>query len=115
MSATMLQPGTAIELTSAAGVGRGAENAIRLDSDTTVSGRHATLDTRPDGLWVEDAGFERDGDAGLHDAFISASLGCPVDIGANRLARSRYRAEPPTKKWTRKFYAQSASMHRGGG
>jgi pSer/pThr/pTyr-binding forkhead associated (FHA) protein len=37
-------------------VGRGAENAIRLDGDTTVSSRHATLDSRADGLWVEDAG-----------------------------------------------------------
>ena len=56
LSSPTLEPGTTIELTSTAGVGRGAENAIRLDSDTTVSGRHATLDTRPDGLWVEDAG-----------------------------------------------------------
>ncbi len=56
LASPTLQPGTAIELTSTAGVGRGAENAIRLDGDTTVSGRHATLDTRPDGLWVEDAG-----------------------------------------------------------
>ena len=45
-----------IELSDAAGVGRGAENAIRLDGDTTVSSRHATLDSRADGLWVEDAG-----------------------------------------------------------
>jgi pSer/pThr/pTyr-binding forkhead associated (FHA) protein len=37
-------------------VGRGAENAIRLDADTTVSSRHATIDSRTDGLWVEDAG-----------------------------------------------------------
>jgi pSer/pThr/pTyr-binding forkhead associated (FHA) protein len=56
LASPTLQPGTAIELTSAAGVGRGAENAIRLDGDTTVSGRHATLDSRSDGLWVEDAG-----------------------------------------------------------
>ena len=56
LASPTLQPGTAIELTSAAGVGRGAENAIRLDGDTTVSGRHAMLDSRSDGLWVEDAG-----------------------------------------------------------
>ena len=41
---------------SASQVGRGAENTIRLDGDTTVSSRHATLDSRADGLWVEDAG-----------------------------------------------------------
>ena len=29
---------------------------IRLDADTTVSSRHATLSRRADGLWVEDAG-----------------------------------------------------------
>ena len=56
LTSPALTPGTAIELSDAAGVGRGAENAIRLDGDTTVSGRHATLDSRADGLWVEDAG-----------------------------------------------------------
>ena len=48
-------------------------------------------------LRIENAGFQGDGDAGLHDAFISAALRCSVDIGANRLARNRYRAESPTK------------------
>jgi pSer/pThr/pTyr-binding forkhead associated (FHA) protein len=56
LASPTLQVGTAIDLTSTAVVGRGAENAIRLDGDTTVSGRHATLDSRADGLWVEDAG-----------------------------------------------------------
>jgi hypothetical protein len=56
LASPALEPGTAIELSQAAGVGRGAENAIRLDGDTTVSSRHATLDSRSDGLWVEDAG-----------------------------------------------------------
>jgi pSer/pThr/pTyr-binding forkhead associated (FHA) protein len=56
LASPTLQPGTAIELSSTAGVGRGPENAVRLDGDTTVSGRHATFDSRADGLWVEDAG-----------------------------------------------------------
>jgi pSer/pThr/pTyr-binding forkhead associated (FHA) protein len=56
LASPAIAPGTAIELAQAAGVGRGAENAIRLDGDTTVSSRHATLDSRADGLWVEDAG-----------------------------------------------------------
>lgn len=51
-----LEPGTAIDLAASARVGRGAENTIRLDADTTVSGRHATIDSRADGLWVEDTG-----------------------------------------------------------
>ena len=56
LASPTLQPGTAIEVTSTAGVGRGPENTIRLDGDSTVSGRHATLDARTDGLWIEDAG-----------------------------------------------------------
>jgi pSer/pThr/pTyr-binding forkhead associated (FHA) protein len=56
LASPALQTGTAIELTDSARVGRGAENMIRLDADTTVSSRHATLSRRPDGLWVEDAG-----------------------------------------------------------
>jgi pSer/pThr/pTyr-binding forkhead associated (FHA) protein len=56
LTSPALEPGTSIELTNSARVGRGAENAIRLDADTTVSSRHATIDTRADGLWVEDAG-----------------------------------------------------------
>ena len=56
LASPALAPGTAIELSQEAAVGRGAENAIRLDGDTTVSSRHATLDSRADGLWVEDAG-----------------------------------------------------------
>ena len=51
-----LEPGTAIELTNSALVGRAVESTIRLDADTTVSSRHATIDSRTDGLWVEDAG-----------------------------------------------------------
>jgi pSer/pThr/pTyr-binding forkhead associated (FHA) protein len=56
LASPALEPGTSIELTNSARVGRGAENAIRLDADTTVSSRHATIDSRTDGLWVEDAG-----------------------------------------------------------
>ena len=55
-SSPALRPGTEFRLTSATLVGRGAENAIRLDADTTVSNRHAVLDTRTDGIWVEDSG-----------------------------------------------------------
>ena len=46
LASPALQPGTAIELTNSARVGRGAENVIRLDADTTVSSRHATIDSR---------------------------------------------------------------------
>lgn len=56
LASPALQPGTTIELTDVARIGRGAENLIRLDDDTTVSNRHASLDSRLDGLWVEDSG-----------------------------------------------------------
>jgi hypothetical protein len=51
-----LQPGTTLELKEPTRLGRGGENAIRLDGDDFVSTRHALLEPRPDGLWVEDVG-----------------------------------------------------------
>lgn len=51
-----LEPGSSYELNGATRIGRGAENAIRLDEDSTVSSRHAVLDSRSDGVWVEDSG-----------------------------------------------------------
>ena len=51
-----LQPGTTVELTGPPRLGRGGENARRLDGDDFASTRHAMLEPRPDGLWVEDIG-----------------------------------------------------------
>ena len=51
-----LQPGTTVELKTPTRLGRGGENAIRLDGDDFASTRHALLEPRPDGLWVEDVG-----------------------------------------------------------
>jgi len=51
-----LELGASFELNGATRIGRGAENAIRLDEDSTVSSRHAVLDSRSDGVWVEDSG-----------------------------------------------------------
>jgi len=51
-----LRPGTTLELKAPTRLGRGGENAIRLDGDDFVSTRHALLEPRPDGLWVEDVG-----------------------------------------------------------
>ena len=56
LASPALSPGTTIELFDVARIGRGVENMIRLDADTTVSNRHASLDSRTDGLWVEDTG-----------------------------------------------------------
>jgi hypothetical protein len=56
LASPALQPGTAIQVAAPTRFGRGAENAVRLDGDDFVSSRHAVLEPRPDGLWVEDAG-----------------------------------------------------------
>jgi pSer/pThr/pTyr-binding forkhead associated (FHA) protein len=51
-----LQVGSTVEVAAPTRVGRGAENPVRLDGDDFVSSRHAVLEPRPDGLWVEDLG-----------------------------------------------------------
>jgi FHA domain len=37
-------------------LGRGAQNDLALDSDDFASARHARIDPRRDGVWVEDVG-----------------------------------------------------------
>ena len=50
-------PGSKIELTSASVVGREAdERRSPLDEDEFASARHARIDPRADGVWVEDLG-----------------------------------------------------------
>ena len=51
-----LAPGSTVEVRGPTRLGRGGENAIRLDGDDFASTRHAMLEPRPDGLWVEDVG-----------------------------------------------------------
>ena len=51
-----LKPGSTVEVRTPTRLGRGGENTIRLDGDEFVSTRHAMLEPRPDGLWVEDVG-----------------------------------------------------------
>ena len=51
-----LKPGSTLELSTPTRAGRGGENTIRLDGDDFASTRHAMLEPRPDGLWVEDIG-----------------------------------------------------------
>jgi pSer/pThr/pTyr-binding forkhead associated (FHA) protein len=51
-----LELGATVELTAPTRFGRGGENAVRLDGDDFASTRHAVLEPRPDGLWVEDIG-----------------------------------------------------------
>lgn len=51
-----LSPGSTVRIHEPTRLGRGGENTIRLDGDDFVSTRHAMLEPRPDGLWVEDIG-----------------------------------------------------------
>ena len=51
-----LEVGSTVEVAAPTRLGRGGENPVRLDGDDFVSSRHAVLEPRPDGIWVEDLG-----------------------------------------------------------
>jgi pSer/pThr/pTyr-binding forkhead associated (FHA) protein len=55
LSSPALDPGTERELdSSAVTVGRSAENDLVLNSDEFASTKHARIEPRRDGVWVED-------------------------------------------------------------
>ena len=56
MSSPALEVGSTLEVARQIRLGRGGENTVRLDGDDFVSSRHAMLEPRADGLWVEDIG-----------------------------------------------------------
>jgi hypothetical protein len=56
LASPVLEAGSTITLATPTRFGRGGENAVRLDGDDFVSGRHALIEPRADGLWIEDAG-----------------------------------------------------------
>ena len=51
-----LREGSTIEVTGPTIVGRDAGSGIRLENDEFASARHARIEPRPDGVWVEDLG-----------------------------------------------------------
>ena len=51
-----LEPGRTVEIAAATIVGRDAGSGIRLDSDEFVSARHARIEPRTDGIWIDDLG-----------------------------------------------------------
>jgi hypothetical protein len=51
-----LPAGSSIEVVRSTIVGRDPSSGIRLDGDEFASTRHARIDPRPDGAWVEDLG-----------------------------------------------------------
>jgi pSer/pThr/pTyr-binding forkhead associated (FHA) protein len=48
--------GEALEVGGVSTVGRDHDCAVNLDGDEFASARHARIDPRPDGVWVEDLG-----------------------------------------------------------
>ena len=51
-----LAEGAMIEVSAPTVVGRDAQSGIRLDHDEYVSSRHARIEPRPDGAWIDDLG-----------------------------------------------------------
>ena len=51
-----LRAGSTITVSSATVVGRDAGSGITLDGDDFASSRHASIEPRADGVWVEDLG-----------------------------------------------------------
>jgi hypothetical protein len=51
-----LLAGSAVEVTGPTTIGREVGAGIRLEHDDYVSARHARLEPRPDGTWIEDLG-----------------------------------------------------------
>lgn len=51
-----LVPGSTLEVAAATTVGRDAGSGIRLERDEFVSARHARIEPRKDGLWIDDLG-----------------------------------------------------------
>ena len=57
VSSPDLEEGSRVELThEALTIGRGPLNDLQLDQDDFASGKHALIDPRRDGVWVEDLG-----------------------------------------------------------
>jgi pSer/pThr/pTyr-binding forkhead associated (FHA) protein len=49
-----VRKGTRIEVETSIVLGRDADSGLRLDGDDFASARHARLESRTDGIWVED-------------------------------------------------------------
>ena len=56
LAGSELGEGRTIEVTAPTVVGRDATSGIRLEHDEFASSRHARIEPRPDGAWVDDLG-----------------------------------------------------------
>jgi FHA domain len=91
LSSSDLAAGSLQEITGPTRIGRGPENGVRLDVDEYASSRHALVDPRADGLWVEDVGSTNG--TFVNGARIGdARLLRPGDV--IRVGQSDFRVEP---------------------
>jgi pSer/pThr/pTyr-binding forkhead associated (FHA) protein len=56
ISSPELREGQTIDLAAPTIVGRDEQSGIRLDRDEFASGRHARIEPRPEGAWIDDLG-----------------------------------------------------------
>ena len=56
VSSPELEQGSTIEVSASTTVGRDASSGIRLERDEFVSARHARIEPRTDGMWIDDLG-----------------------------------------------------------
>jgi hypothetical protein len=56
VSSPELREGAVVDITGSTLVGREPTSGIRLERDDFASARHARIEVRPDGAWIEDLG-----------------------------------------------------------
>ena len=82
-----LRRGSVVDVTGPTVVGRDSGSGIRLERDEFASARHARLEVRPDGIWIEDLGSTNG--TFVNDARIPGaqrlSPGDVVRVGATEL------------------------------
>lgn len=82
-----LRAGSSLDITGPTTVGRDSGSGIRLGHDEFASARHARIDPRPDGVWIEDLASTNG--TYVNDAKIEGSrrlsAGDVVRLGATEL------------------------------
>ncbi len=87
LASPVLGEGRTIEIAAPTVVGRDATSGIRLEHDEFASARHARIEPRPDGAWVDDLGSTNGtyvNDKRLKRAQL-AKTGDVIRIGATEL------------------------------
>jgi pSer/pThr/pTyr-binding forkhead associated (FHA) protein len=91
LASSDLAAGSVQEITGPVRIGRGPENGLRLDIDEYASSRHALVEPRADGLWLQDVGS-------TNGTFVNgARIGDPRLLRPGdviRVGQSDFRVEP---------------------